>query len=109
MECIFVNDVTFSQESVDAIEDIRRRSQMTVALSKIMPVGVMVNIFLGNGVLKSSYNISQTDFESLAKAMASLPVIQRKVIRDIAMMQALSHSGKEAQFWRGVADGCNIQ
>ncbi len=70
---------------------------------------MIVNIFFGNGVLKSSYNITQTDFEALAKAMKSVPVIHRKVVKDIAMMQALSHSGKESNFWKGIANGCGIQ
>jgi hypothetical protein len=74
-----------------------------------MPVGAFTNIFLGNGVLKSSYNITQTDFVTLAESIRGLPAIQRKVIRDIAAMQALSHIGKEFRFWRGVADGCRIQ
>ena len=109
MKCISISEIKFSQDSISAIKDIRRRSQMVKALSRIIPTGVMVNIFLGNGALKSAYNISQTDFESLAKAMTSLPAIQRKIIRDIATMQALSHSGKESQFWRGVADGCKVR
>jgi len=108
MKCVFINNVKFSQESIAAIKDIRRRGHMVAALAKIMPASIMINIFLGNETLKSAYNVSQTDFESLAKAMASLPAIQRKIIRDIATMQALSHSGKESQFWRGVADGCRI-
>lgn len=109
MKCVFINDIEFSQESMNAIKDIRRRSQMASVLSRIMPAGIMVNIFLGNGALRSTYNISQTDFKSLSNAIAALPVIERKVIHDIAVMQALTHSGKESQFWRGVADGCSIQ
>jgi len=109
MKCVFINDVKFSQDSIEAIKDIRRRSQLATALSVAMPAGVMINIFLGNKPLQSAYNISQTDFASLSKAMASIPSIQRKVIRDIATMQALTHSGKEAQFWRGVADGCDVK
>ncbi len=109
MKCAFINEVTFSQASADAIKDIRRRSQLAAALSGVMPAGVMINIFLGNKPLQSAYNISQTDFELLSKAMASVPLIQRKVIRDIATMQSLAHTGKEADFWRGVADGCDVQ
>ena len=73
-----------------------------------MSIGTMANIFLGNGALKSAYNISQTDFEAFARAMAALPYMQRKVIRDIAREQAIYHTGKESTFWMGVADGCGI-
>jgi len=92
MQYISINGLEFSKESIDAIKDIRKRSQMAIVLSKVFPAGAMVNIFLGNGTLKSAYNISQTDFVALAKAMVSIPAIPRKVIRDIAMMQALSHT-----------------
>ena len=109
MKCVPINSVKFGQESIGAIKDIRRRKRLAASLSIVMPAGAMLNIFLGNDALKSAYNISQTDFEALAKAMASLPVIQRKVIRDIAMEQALYRSGKEAQFWKGVANGCGIK
>ncbi len=81
---------------------------MVKILSTTLPAGMMVNIFLGNGVLKSSYSITQTDFEALAKAMKSVPAIQRKVVKDIAMMQALSHSGRESKFWKGIANGCGM-
>ena len=109
MKCVFINDVKFSKESIEAINDIRRRSQFATALSIAMPTGVMLSIFLGNKSLQSAYNISQTDFKTLSKAITSMPSIQRKVIYDIAAMQALTHSGKESQFWRGIADGCDIK
>jgi len=109
MKCTSIHSVTFNQESVEAIREIRRKRQLLNSLAVVMPVGAMTNIFLGNGALKSAYNISQTDFTTLAKAIHGLPAIHRKVIRDIAAMQALSHSGKESLFWRGVTDGCSIQ
>lgn len=109
MKCVFINEVKFSKESLYAIKDIRRKSQMISALSKLMPAGIMINIFLGNGVLKSTYNISQTDFKSLANAVSSLPAIERRVIYTIAADQALFHKGKESMFWGGIADGCSIK
>ena len=109
MKCVFVNDVKFSQSSINAIKDIRRRTQLSNPLTAALPAGVMINIFLGNKPLQSVHNISQTDFESLSKAMAAVPSIQRKLIHDIDVMQALEHSGKEAQFWKGVANGCGIK
>jgi hypothetical protein len=109
MECIPINNITFDHVSLEAIREIRRKRQLTATLSIVMPAGTMANIFLGNDVLKSSYNITQTDFATLAKAIRGLPAIERKIIRDIAAMQALSHFGTESIFWRGIADGCNIQ
>jgi biotin transporter BioY len=109
MKCMPINNITFDHDSLEAIREIRKKRQLLATLAIVMPVGTMANIFLGNGVLKSSYNITQTDFATLAKAVHGLPAIQRKIIRDIAAMQALSHFGKESMFWRGIADGCSIQ
>jgi hypothetical protein len=109
MECIPIDNLSFDYESLEAIRDLRKRRQIVDVLSIALPVGAMANIFLGNGVLKSSYNITQTDFVTLAESIRGLPSIERKVIRDIASLQALSHFGKEFLFWRGVADGCSIQ
>lgn len=109
MQCVSLDEVKFTQSSKAAIEEIRRVSKAWNTLSKILPGSVMLTIFAGNKPLVSAYNISQTDFETLAKAMKSLPAIQRKVIRDIAIMQALERGGKEGKFWRGIANGCDIK
>ena len=47
----------------------------------------------------------------LAKALKSMPAIQRKVIHDIATRQAILHMGqfKEKMFWVGVAEGCGVE
>jgi len=73
-----------------------------------MSAGTMVNIFAGNGVLKSTYNISQTDFGKFAEAMASIPKIQRVEIRNTARRRQLDSTWPESIFWKGVADGCRI-
>jgi len=108
MQCIPIYGLNFDQESVNAIKDIKRRNELFLVLSRVMPFRTMANIFLGNGALQSAYNISQTDFETLAKAIAALPALQRKIIHDIAAMQFLTHSGRESKFWKGVADGCGL-
>ncbi len=108
MKCIAVKDVKFSKEGIEAIEDIRRRNKLAGVLSIFMSAGTVANIFVGNGVLKSTYNISQTDFAELAKAMASIPKFQRVVIRKIAGMQILERAYPESLFWKGVVDGCRI-
>jgi len=64
---------------------------------------------MGNGgAVATTYSLAASDFEAFTKAMVALPVIQRRVIQDIAKEQAIYHIGVESQFWRGVADGCGI-
>jgi len=108
MGCISIDNVKFDQESIRAIEDIKQKKEFAQALNVAMPLGAMANIFLGNRVPEVGVSLAMTDFEVLAKAMKSMPAIQRKVIRDIATMQAIFHMGKESLFWRGIANGCEI-
>ena len=91
------------------LKKLNEKNSLSIMLSKAMPFGTMANIFLGNKVAISSFNIYQTDFEALAKALAALPAIQRRVIQDIARRQAVYHVGQQAKFWKGVADGCEIK
>jgi hypothetical protein len=111
MKCVPVEDVTFDEKSIEAIEDIKRRTELAEILPTVMATGVMVNIFAGKGALKSAYNIAQTDFEALAKAIAALPHLERVVIRRIAQRQQLDlyRSPKEVEFWKGVEYGCSIR
>jgi len=108
MQCNTLFGLKLDSKSIVAIEDIKRRTNMTAILSKLLPFGVLTNIFLGNGVLKSSFNISQTDFMSLSESVAALSGIQRRVVEQIAMEQQVLHSGNERLFWEGVQNGCEL-
>lgn len=114
MECIPIIGLVFDQQSIDAIEDIKRRNDLFITLSKVMTHGVLFNIFAGKGKgsgLAIAHNITQTDFEMLAKALKAMPVIQRRVIQKIAEEQAIYHMPKykEKMFWIGVSEGCGIE
>jgi len=108
MQCVSIFGLKFDSKSIDAIEDIKRRTNMTSILSKLMPFGVMTNIFLGGTAINTLYNITATDFNVLSKSVDSLPSIYRRVIWNIASYQAMIHFGNEKDFWEGVADGCEI-
>ena len=75
MECVSIDEVVFTQSSKVAIEDIRRVIKSWGMISKIIPGGVMLTIFAGNKTLVSAYNISNTNFELVAKSLKALPVI----------------------------------
>lgn len=107
MQCVSIDSLVLSSRSLVAIKDIERRTHLSSVLKRVMSAGTMVNIFAGNGVMKSGFFVTQTDFEALSKAIAALPNITRRVIRDIADRQQLLRSGKEREFWRGVANGCS--
>jgi len=113
MECISIDNMTFSQAGRDAIEDIRRRAELFSTLSWAVPTAAIVVIFAGNKPLQSAYNITQTDFDMLARAMRALSPTGRRVVLKIAQEEYLRTSSsastnKESKFWRGVIHGCNL-
>jgi len=108
-------DWLFDEQSINAIEDIKRRNDLFTTLSKVMTHGVLFNIFaVGRGIgpgLKIPSNIKQTDFEVMAMALKAMPVIQRRVIQKIAEEQAIYHISKhkEFTFWKNIAEGCSVE
>jgi len=51
MQCNTIFGLELDSKSIEALEDIKRRTNMTAILSKLLPFGVLTNIFLGNGYL----------------------------------------------------------
>lgn len=105
MECKTVPSVTFGPKSRAAIEEIRRKHQLSLMLQTLIPVGTMANIFLGNDALKSAYNVYSTDFETMGRAVAAVPAIEQAVILRIAKLAALDTAGAESEFWKQIAGG----
>ncbi len=110
MECPNIDGLKFSQVSIDAIEEIRRKKALgNIAIISI-GVGTWANIFVGNGMLEMTYSLGSTDFEDMTKKMATVPRITRNMIEKIADMTYLRVSDyKEKQFWSAVSYGCSIR
>lgn len=107
MECPNLGEIKFSQISLDAIEDIRRRQRLSGSLVVAIGAGHIINIFFGNGLLESTYSLYSTDFELMSKGMKSAPLLVRDAIESVAEMAYLSvPTHKEREFWRAVASGC---
>ena len=110
MECPNIENLKFSQTSIDAIEEIRQKRELSDLLIKAIGYGTWANIFVGNGMLEMTYSLYSTDFESMAKTMAKVPLITRSMIQKISHMTYLRVSDyKEKQFWSAVGRGCSIQ
>lgn len=95
-------DVEFSLESRQALKEISEKQDMANILSVFIGMSAMIDIFAGNGVIGSSYKISTTDFELLAKSMhSSNPILVRQVENIAGQMYLKSSiSNQEKQFWR---------
>jgi non-homologous end joining protein Ku len=113
MTCQTITGVHFGPKSQEDLRSIRQKHHLSLMLQAFIPAGTMANIFLGNDALKSVYNVSSTDFEMMARAMAAVPEIERAVILRIARMAALDTQGQESAFWRefarGVVQGCPVE
>jgi hypothetical protein len=109
MECPNIQEIAFSQTSIDTIKRIRSVKKNSLLLNNTIPIGHVMNIFFGNGVLKSSYNFYSTNFKAMGDAMSGLSDIAKRQIYNAAGMASLSvNDPKERQFWIAIANGCKI-
>jgi len=109
LDCPNIDGLTFSQVSIDAIEEIRKKQLLADVAVVSISMGTWANIFVGNGMLEMSYSLTHTDFEDMAKNMATVPRITQAMVEKIADMTYLRVSDhKEKQFWAAVSYGCSI-
>lgn len=110
MKCPNIENIELSSVSKSSLKEIKRINDLAPFLIKITGGGVMVNLFAGNGAIKSSYSVYSNDFEAFSLAMKSVPQIARRRIWTISGMAALKvHNYKERKFWQAVHNGCKIQ
>ncbi len=110
MECPDIYGLRFDDRSKQGIERIREIREISSLLTKVLGYGTFANIFLGNGFIESSYNVTSQDWTLFAQAMRSVPTISRELIKKEAMYQVLDHfnSPDQKKFWEAVADGCSL-
>ncbi|WP_163831998.1 hypothetical protein [Spartinivicinus ruber] len=108
MRCVPINGVTFDSASKQAIQRIKDIQGLANALATAVSLGTVVNIFLGNRMVESSFTISTTDWEAFGQAMGSVPTIARREIEKVAGNQVLAHLNdqKQKEFWQAVEYGC---
>lgn len=107
VRCPDIEQITFSQRSQQAIEEIRKVDRFTMTLQRVTAGGVVMNIFAGNGPIETTYSLASTDFAAMARAVCAMPEIARRRISNIAQESALYTSNSaEKTFWNAVVDGC---
>lgn len=109
MECPTIQHLTFSKRSKEALDEIKRIKSLSNLLSTFLVSGTLSTIFLGANSASSTYSVYSTDFETLTKAMNSVPVFTRSLIEKIAgRTQMYITNPKEKQFWKAVYLGCKV-
>lgn len=108
MECQSIDGLKLDNESLRAIEEIRRKRNLAEYLTSTLSSGVLATILTTGKPLLMSYNIYQSDFQAFANAMFAVPVILRGEIEKIAGRQLIrSLDPKQRSFWKGIYYGCN--
>jgi len=108
MNCPEITGLRFSPSGQEAIKEIRQKTNSAKALSAALGGSVLATIFLGNGALYSSWNISQFNWGVWSQAMGAIPNILKSTIQKIAYEEGLKPiSAQEKKFWEAVAHGCN--
>lgn len=109
-----ITGLYLDQVSLDEIERIRKKSELTPWISALISVAVFNSIFTKSKPPVAGYNISQTEWALYAKAMRNVPTITKRAIeRDIKMMVLQyempgRYDHKHAQFWRALLHGCQL-
>ncbi|WP_038494402.1 hypothetical protein [Collimonas arenae] len=106
--CPDIPHLRLDHRSQQGLDEIRSKLALAKFGAAITGGGVLAQIFYRSSSAHAAYNITQTDWKLMAESMSAWPVISQKVVRDIALYQALDHQNDLAQrrFWEAMADGC---
>jgi len=111
MPCSPIINLSLDNESKAALERIKKKQNIAKLLGATISVGVFNSIFTKNKAPVAAFNITQTDWDLYSKAMAALPIIQKRLIeKEIDLMivhyQMGKYDDKHVQFWKGMKQGC---
>jgi hypothetical protein len=98
--------VTFGQQSINTIEEIRRKRKLGTLLQALNATSVLYSIFVKNNSLTSSFYVTQQDFFMFSKAAKGTGDLVRNLIyRDIEMLILTTGlQGEERAFWMCMKD-----
>ena len=111
MTCSPIMNLSLDDASKAALERIKKQQSLAKLLGAAISVGIFSNIFTNNKTPVAAFNITQTDWDLYSEAMASLPIIQKRLIeKEIDLMilhyQMGKYDYKHVQFWKGMKHGC---
>lgn len=109
-----IENLELDQNSLDEIERIRKKSELSPWVNALMSIAVFNSIFTKSKPPVAGYNISQTEWGLYARAMRNVPTITKRAIeRDIKMMilhyeMPGNYDHKHVLFWRSLLHGCQL-
>lgn len=114
-QCQPIKGLKLDEKSQKALERIRKKPQLGKQLGGALSAGVFNSIFTKSRSPQAGYNITQTDWELYAEAMASIPTIVRRSMKKEMDLMFLHYQmpgnrdHKHLQFWRNMRNGCEMR
>jgi len=117
MTCRPIQGLKLDKVSRDALKDLAERRRIAKVLNYLLPAAVTLNALSTDRALVASYNISATDYESLAKGMMAIPRIYKNRVYTISNLMILQHytpattaeERKLRQFWENMSYHCKME
>lgn len=108
-ECPTIIGLKLDQTSISAIKELKEKAKLTQIVGKAISFSLVVDMFFSRNVPTVSVNISQTEWEVFAEAMAGIPKIHRHEVVQVSIKQELRlyKDPKQRAFWRGIRNGCS--
>ena len=87
------------------LQEIRRKQEAGALLQKAL-AGSPLAMLLGSGPIEMTFTVATTDWNLLARAVQSIPQIQRESCAKSASLEAVSHHNNAQlyRFWLKVRD-----
>ncbi len=109
-KCETIYGLVLDEESLDAVEGIKKKRIYGNALASVISSGVFSNIFTRSNAPQAAYNITQTDWSLYADTMKAVPMITRRAIQKevehMIVHYQLHYDRKHLKFWEGIYNGC---
>ncbi|NQZ51744.1 MAG: hypothetical protein HRT95_16685 [Moritella sp.] len=109
--CPTIHHLEMDTESSTALTEILDVNNLKSKLQFVISGGHWINTFLGNGAVETVFSVNSTDFDIMAKALASTNRINQRIVEDIITTQAMRSDVKTKQriFWRAMYNGCILK
>lgn len=110
--CKPIIGLKLDSKSLATLERIEEKANLGKLLGIALNAGVFNSIFSKSRAPVVAYNITQTDWELYAAAMAAIPIITKSSIKKEIDMMIIhyqmpgSRDHKHLDFWKGMKNGC---
>ncbi len=117
MTCRPIQGLKFDEKTRDALLDLAKRRRIAKILNYLLPSAVTINALMTDRVFVASYNITSTDYESVATAMQTLPRIYRNRVETISHYMIFTHYSNPVTpqerklqiFWENMSYHCKME